>query len=408
MPNDAGRPEPLSSNRPVGPPDASERSQTSGALRTRRREEVYREILLRFFVLMKTAQETSTTNEDFGIAVERFMEPLADSLAAEGSLVFSQKDGYLFLNARRVHVDVDMFLAQKFLVETLVSSDLDGMLFERGVTPEEVCACVDVLFGPGQPSRLDQFAELVRQRSIRHIHPIPCAEFLADGERSAVVTSRQPPFFSKRTYFKGVFVLRYLLEGISRWCCLYPSEAKRSMQGLVEHLLQDGNATAALDLIRECDRSTFEHSVNVALLSLAVGDRMGLPRALLGDLGIAALLHDVGMIQSMGGASTKPMASFRRIVTKHGYSDMMLRAALVAYEHHRPNRTEIAVCRSLLSRIVDVVDRYEQLVRPDPVAGRRREPASALAVLRAETARHLDPDIVAVLESVVEEDGLLL
>jgi hypothetical protein len=46
--------------------------------------------------------------------------------------------------------------------------------------------------------------------------------------------------------------------------------------------------------IRRHDEYTFQHSLNICLLALALGMAMGLSRARLQELGLAALLHDVG------------------------------------------------------------------------------------------------------------------
>ncbi|MFO0729731.1 MAG: hypothetical protein U0231_12680 [Nitrospiraceae bacterium] len=42
------------------------------------------------------------------------------------------------------------------------------------------------------------------------------------------------------------------------------------------------------------DQYTHNHSVNVSLLSIALGNRAGYPKVELADLGLAALFHDMG------------------------------------------------------------------------------------------------------------------
>ncbi|MBI5167558.1 MAG: HD domain-containing protein [candidate division NC10 bacterium] len=73
-------------------------------------------------------------------------------------------------------------------------------------------------------------------------------------------------------------------------------EAKRVVQGMVDAILKDKYALLGLTMIKSYDEYLFNHSVNVSILSLALGEKLGLPEAALNELGLGALLHDVGKI----------------------------------------------------------------------------------------------------------------
>ena len=64
--------------------------------------------------------------------------------------------------------------------------------------------------------------------------------------------------------------------------------------GFVTAFRKEANPLLALVPIREMDEYTFTHSLNVCILTLAQGMSLGFEGQLLHDLGIAALLHDVG------------------------------------------------------------------------------------------------------------------
>jgi hypothetical protein len=66
--------------------------------------------------------------------------------------------------------------------------------------------------------------------------------------------------------------------------------------GIIETLKQDATPFLALAPLRSMDEYTFTHSLNVCILTLA--QAMGLPveYQLLRDIGIAALLHDIGKL----------------------------------------------------------------------------------------------------------------
>jgi HD-GYP domain-containing protein (c-di-GMP phosphodiesterase class II) len=64
--------------------------------------------------------------------------------------------------------------------------------------------------------------------------------------------------------------------------------------GFVTAFRKEANPLLALAPLREMDEYTFTHSLNLCILNLAQGMSLGFEGQLLHDIGIAALLHDVG------------------------------------------------------------------------------------------------------------------
>ncbi|HZX60827.1 MAG TPA: HD domain-containing phosphohydrolase, partial [Candidatus Methylomirabilis sp.] len=61
-------------------------------------------------------------------------------------------------------------------------------------------------------------------------------------------------------------------------------------------ILKGKHSLMALTMIKSYDEYLFNHSVNVGILTMALGETMGLDVAALKELGLGALLHDVGKI----------------------------------------------------------------------------------------------------------------
>jgi hypothetical protein len=86
-----------------------------------------------------------------------------------------------------------------------------------------------------------------------------------------------------------------------------------------------------------------EHALAVALHALALGEAAGLSRAVLQDLGVAALLHDVGYAAlavgpgSSGpdGLARHPGEGARVLLRQRGYSESKLRRLRAVLDHHR-------------------------------------------------------------------------
>jgi HD-GYP domain-containing protein (c-di-GMP phosphodiesterase class II) len=71
-------------------------------------------------------------------------------------------------------------------------------------------------------------------------------------------------------------------------------QAKRAIQSIVDLMMNDEASLLGLTTLRCHDQYTHNHSVNVSLLSMALGNRAGYPKVELADLGLAALFHDLG------------------------------------------------------------------------------------------------------------------
>ena len=109
---------------------------------------------------------------------------------------------------------------------------------------------------------------------------------------------------------------------------------------------RESNPLLALAPLREMDEYTFTHSINVCILNLAQASALGIEGPLLHDLGVAALLHDVGKLQIPDGILNKteklsdvewdfirkhPLEGAKFLINAPGVPRL---AVTTAYEHH--------------------------------------------------------------------------
>ncbi len=136
------------------------------------------------------------------------------------------------------------------------------------------------------------------------------------------------------------------------------------------------------------------HALNVSILAMSLGEALGLGSHDIHAVGIAGLLHDIGLTKVDPALLAKPQLTRedRRIMEQHpivGARMLMKRngdfdqAAIVAYEHHmRPNGTGYPRQRfprdlHYVSRMISVCDVYDALRTPRPHRP-AWEPAQAL------------------------------
>lgn len=109
------------------------------------------------------------------------------------------------------------------------------------------------------------------------------------------------------------------------------------------------------------------HALRVCRLALLLGGELGLPPAVLQDLGVAALLHDIGYTD-IGAQphpdhrSWHPASGARVLLRQRGFSVSKVRRVAAVLDHHAaPNSRRRTP--SLLARVLQVVEDYDTLVR---------------------------------------------
>lgn len=95
-------------------------------------------------------------------------------------------------------------------------------------------------------------------------------------------------------------------EELARFMDIYESVKHRQklkvtgmfdiVTGFIDAFRQQGDAMLVMASLRDTDEYTFTHSTNVCILNIAQAMALGIEGQLLRDIGIAAMLHDVGKL----------------------------------------------------------------------------------------------------------------
>ncbi|NTV48056.1 MAG: HD domain-containing protein [Geobacteraceae bacterium] len=118
------------------------------------------------------------------------------------------------------------------------------------------------------------------------------------------------------------------------------------VSGFINVFRQEGKPLLAMAALRETDEYTFTHSTNVCVLNLAQAMALGIEGQLLNDIGVAAMLHDIGKMFVPEEILTKtdrltdkefdiikqhPVMGARHLLETPGVPRL---AVVTAYEHH--------------------------------------------------------------------------
>jgi len=179
----------------------------------------------------------------------------------------------------------------------------------RGCTAHDVSQCVEVLaMQPQALERLSDVGEILFQRGVRAIRFSREVPRLVEEavDRDKEVWDRGSLSRSLRVYREAVgSAMRILTEArLGKIPSL--AEAQGAVAGLVDGVLQDQNLMLALTLIKGYDQYLFNHSVNVGVVCIALGQSLGLDGETIKELGLGAFLHDIGKVHWPEALYQKP------------------------------------------------------------------------------------------------------
>ncbi len=115
-------------------------------------------------------------------------------------------------------------------------------------------------------------------------------------------------FVSQRTRTESAKLLKETYSLFEKEKYIDTLSVQKTVDELMDEMLGSYGTLMNFYEIRTYDACTFDHSVNVCILSLLTGITLGYGRQKLKELGIGALLHDIGKIKISKEVLNKPGA----------------------------------------------------------------------------------------------------
>ncbi|HEX3702488.1 MAG TPA: HD-GYP domain-containing protein [Vicinamibacterales bacterium] len=222
------------------------------------------------------------------------------------------------------------------LIRRLQQSGVERITLERGVARDDLATFVYALVNAtpdasGQPP------------------PLPTLPHIRVGRVS--VASRSEGSLAdmatiKRLYHDAVTAAASVWESASTESIPDATMARNLIDGLAQAVAQNRTALLALTTLKNYDNYTFTHMVNVSILTMGQARGLGIDGPLLRELGMAALMHDIGKVRTPIEILNKPdklTDDEFTIMKRHVVDgaeilrqtpDIPALAPVIAFEHH--------------------------------------------------------------------------
>ena len=377
-------------------------------------------------VLIKTSRIYERTNTALDKPVEAMLT-LIKTMAHDQPVTLRLQNDFLFLWDSHLKVSAQQMAVATSIIDALNAWKIGGVTFSSTVESKDLreFAALFVRLDPANKT-IEDFQNEIKARGIAGIE-LEEQRQLQIREGTGVVGNTgtgiegntgtgtagnkgpegtentdpkvQRKMNAKSGYAKVAGSVGTLNQSVREGGTVSFKQAKRAIQNIVDLMVEDEATVLGLTTLRCHDQYTHNHSVNVSLLSMALGNRTGYPKVDLADLGLAALFHDVGKcaisldVLNKPGEFTKeewdimrthPTEGVLTLIQSRGLSNVPARMAAAAFEHHMNYdfsgypKLALPWTQSLSSRIVTIADCYDAMTSSRVY---RREPMSPSKVL---------------------------
>jgi HD-GYP domain-containing protein (c-di-GMP phosphodiesterase class II) len=291
-----------------------------------------------------------------------------------------------YVNGVRVRAEASQASYFDALTAEFEQRKLGGLRFLHGLRADELSGFLKLMVEHGDPERAAGLAEAATTAGIVHVAPLTLGE-VQSHEEGAESPQAQAPATTERerarqTVRQAVSGTRAAILSTARTGKPAMRKIKRVVQPIVDSIMKNEYSMVGLTAIKNHDEYTYAHCVNVSILSVAMGHSLGLSRAALANMGVAALLHDIGKLmipkevlrkpdrlsaEEWGLMQRHPVEGLKTVSRVPGLSSLTVDLLNVTFQHHQTpdGKGYPRVAReshlAVMSRIVAVADCFDAM-----------------------------------------------
>jgi len=350
-------------------------------------------------------------------ALDQLFRIVRRILEREESIQMRLVGDFMFLNEARLRLDLSDYVSFSYVAGLLRRHGIGQVNIDRGVERQHLVPFLSLLIeeAAGGEAAFESFLARLESSRAQNIDVDPATEI---SDELVVEDDDRAKEAAKVTYFQSVHVAREVLTDARLGRAVNLRRVKRAVQSIVDQVLNNETSILGMTSLRDYDEYTFTHSVNVCIISLVIGQRLGLTKLQLYELGLGALFHDIGkqridaaIVTKASKLTNEEWAWMRRHPTEgmlalfwmRGLADVPYRAMLMAYEHHMKidlsgypkNKRERLP--TLFSRVVQTADGFDAATSKRSYQHQPWTADEVLREMRENPKRGFDPLLVKAL-----------
>ncbi len=360
-------------------------------------------IINQIAIALRTGRIHSTDNIAFTDIADKLVVLINEQITQGNNIVLQLRGDFFYFEDQRVRYSPKHLLNFDYLSEEFKKIELGTVIIKQKLSVEEIKIFVNSFIETNfQHESFEDFNEKIS--SISNIELQKLAEIGIEGKSDVRRSVR-------KTYFNAVFYVKGVINKVKAGEEVNIKKAKRVITSIVNTIIDHEQILLGMTTIKDHDEYTYFHCANVSILSVSLGQHLGLNRKMLIDLGIASLFHDIGKTDVPNKILNKPtelIDSEWRIMRKHptwgvksllklrDIDELTIRAAFAAFEHHMNSnnsgypRLKTPAEMDLFSKIVTIADRYDAMTSARVYTKTPLTAEKALSILMEKAGKEID------------------
>jgi putative nucleotidyltransferase with HDIG domain len=379
-------------------------------------------LVTKLHVMMKVSQIYDAKNVTFRQFMQESLETINALVEKQGGACLKVVKDDFFLNDQRLRYSVEGFNSFKYVTTQWKKKMIGGVTIRERMDERMLREFVYTLnsLPDGKPENANLFNERMTSSKIHSVEVMPLEE--TQGEDGATVQNDDQKVVAKKVFFETLGTIKDVITQIKTK--QYPDvrKLKRLAQTTVNLMMQDESILLGLTAIKNYDEYTFNHSLNVSIYALAIGRRLGFSKKTLTELGITALLHDIGkskvpleILNKPGKLDDAewdqmkrhPLMGVEIVLNLKQLGEINPKMVIGIFDHHlRTNLTGYPKLfrkktPSLFGRIIQIADVYDAMTTPRVYRNKCYTPEQVLAIMLRDQGTQFDPILLKIFIGLV-------
>lgn len=307
-------------------------------------------LLTRLQGLLRAGRLYNESNRAFRHQIEEFEATVA--AAAEAETVLVVMGDTIYVDGGRLRAGPTQVGLFRAVQEEFTSRRLGGLRLRRGVAGAEVATFVRLFVAAHDADQGERLPEALAAAGVQGIAAMRASELrslVPEVDETEGPAAQDERARAREIFLRAVAGTKSLLTRTARTGKPPLRLARRLVQPVVDSVQKNEFSIVGMTALKRHDEYTFAHCVNVSVLAVAMGHKLGLSRPALANLGVAGLLHDLGKLAVPAEVLRKPDSLSPeewRLIQGHplegvklvgrmpGLSTLALDTMRVAFEHH--------------------------------------------------------------------------
>jgi HD-GYP domain-containing protein (c-di-GMP phosphodiesterase class II) len=380
-------------------------------------------LVTKFHVLMRISQIYDSKNVALQQFIEESLYAINTFVKKGGSIRLKIVGDDIFFNEQRLRYTVEGFTSFKYLLTQWKKRLIGEVLYKEVLDEEALREFIYILMGleEGKEENAALFNEKLKERHLTSIEVGPLE--VSEKEEGAYTLAKEDPReVGKKVFFETIGTVKDVITQIKGKQHADVRKLKRLVRKAVHLIMEDESILLGMTTIKNYDEYTFNHSVNVSIYSLAMGRRLGFSRSALSELGITAMLHDIGKSkipleilnkpaalsdEEWGQMKKHPLTGVEIVLNLKQLGEVNPKMVVGIFDHHLKNdlsgypklfhRKRV----SLFGRIIQIADAYDAMTTPRIYKKVPLTPEQTLAIMLKDRDVYFDSILLKMFIGLV-------